>query len=398
MLTDKIVVLGITGSIAAYKAAELASKLTHVGVRVDVVMTDAAQKFISPLTLRSLTHRPVVSDMWEPSEEYRIKHVSLAQAADVLVIAPATADIIAKLSYGMADDLLSTTVLATRAPVIVAPAMNVNMYENPVTQENLSRLKERGFTIVEPGYGHLACDTVGKGRLAATEEIIGAIKMVLGREGDMVGKKVVVTAGGTLEPIDPVRFIGNRSSGKMGYALAEAARDRGAAVTLISAASLPEPIGVEVVYVESAAQMLEAVQKAVKGAEALVMAAAVADFRPKVMAKSKIKKAALSLNLELERTPDILAEVDGNFIRVGFAAESENLLANARKKMADKVLDLIVANDVTAKGSGFGSDTNKVTLISRDGNEEDLPLMTKREVADKVWDWVVANEKPHMSF
>ena len=392
MLTDKIVVLGITGSIAAYKAAELASKLTHVGVRVDVVMTDAAQKFISPLTLRSLTHRPVVSDMWEPSEEYRIKHVSLAQAADVLVIAPATADIIAKLSYGMADDLLSTTVLATRAPVIVAPAMNVNMYENPVTQENLSRLKERGFTIVEPGYGHLACDTVGKGRLAATEEIIGAIKMVLGREGDMVGKKVVVTAGGTLEPIDPVRFIGNRSSGKMGYALAEAARDRGAAVTLISAASLPEPIGVEVVYVESAAQMLEAVQKAVKGAEALVMAAAVADFRPKVMAKSKIKKAALSLNLELERTPDILAEVDGNFIRVGFAAESENLLANARKKMADKVLDLIVANDVTAKGSGFGSDTNKVTLISRDGNEEDLPLMTKREVADKVWDWVVANE------
>jgi phosphopantothenoylcysteine decarboxylase/phosphopantothenate--cysteine ligase len=392
MLTDKIVVLGITGSIAAYKAAELASKLTHAGVRVDVVMTDAAQKFISPLTLRSLTRRSVSTDMWEMSSEFSIQHVSLAQAADAIIIAPATANIIARIACGMADDLLSATVLATKAPVIIAPAMNVNMYENPVTQENLTKLKERGFTIVEPGCGYLACDAVGKGRLAETEQIMGAIKMVLGREGDMAGKKVVVTAGGTREPIDPVRFIGNRSSGKMGYALAEAARDRGATVTLISAASLPEPAGMVVVHVESAAQMLDAVQKAVKGAEALVMAAAVADFRPKVMAKSKIKKAALALNMELERTPDILAEVDGNYIRVGFAAESENLVVNAKKKLADKVLDLIVANDVTAKGSGFGTDTNKVTLISRDGNEEDLPLMTKREVADKVWDWVVANE------
>jgi phosphopantothenoylcysteine decarboxylase/phosphopantothenate--cysteine ligase len=208
----------------------------------------------------------------------------------------------------------------------------------------------------------------------------------------MTGKKVVVTAGGTREPIDPVRFIGNRSSGKMGYALAEAARDRGASVALVTAANLTEPGGIQVIYVESAGQMLEAVQKALKGADALVMAAAVADFRPKVMAKSKIKKASLALNMELERTPDILAEVEGNFIRVGFAAESENLLANAKKKLADKVLDLIVANDVTAAGSGFGTDTNKVTLISRDGSETDLPLMTKREVADKVWDWVVANE------
>ena len=392
MLTDKLVVLGITGSIAAYKAAELASKLTHMGVKVDVVMTEAAQKFISPLTLRSLTRRPVVTSMWEMSSEFSIQHVSLAQAADVVVIAPATANIIARIACGMADDLLSATVLATKAPVIIAPAMNTNMYENSVTQENLARLKERGFTIIEPGCGRLACDEVGKGRLAETEQIIGAIKMLLGRDGDMAGKKVVVTAGGTREPIDPVRFIGNRSSGKMGYALAEAARDRGASVTLISTTSLPEPAGMDVIYVESAAQMLDAVQKTVKGAEALVMAAAVADFRPKVMAKSKIKKAALSLDLALERTPDILAEVDGNFIRVGFAAESENLVVNAKKKLADKVLDLIVANDVTAKGSGFGSDTNKVTLISRDGNEKDLPLMTKREVADKVWDWVVANE------
>ena len=392
MLTDKIVVLGITGSIAAYKSAELASRLTQSGVKVDVVMTDAAQKFISPLTLRSLTHRMVASDMWESVEEHRINHVSMAQVADVVVIAPATANIIAKLACGMADDLLSSIVLATKAPVIIAPAMNVNMYDNRVTQENITKLRERGFFIVEPSTGHLACDAVGKGRLAEIEQIIGAIKMVLGKDGDMSGKKVVVTAGGTREPIDPVRFIGNRSSGKMGYALAEAARDRGASVSLVTAASLPEPAGMEVINVESADQMLDAVQKVLKGADALVMAAAVADFRPKVMAKSKIKKASLALNMELERTPDILAEVDGNFIRVGFAAESENLLANAKKKLADKVLDLIVANDVTAAGSGFGTDTNKVTLISRDGSETDLPLMTKREVADKVWDWVIANE------
>ncbi len=392
MLTDKIVVLGITGSIAAYKAAELASRLTQAGVRVDVVMTEAAQKFISPLTLRSLTHRLVASDMWEPLEEHRISHVSMAQAADVVVIAPATANIIAKIACGMADDLLSSMVLATKAPVIIAPAMNVNMYENPVTHANIEKLRERGFYIVEPCTGRLACDTVGRGRLAETAQIMGAIKIVLGKNGDMAGKKVVVTAGGTREPIDPVRFIGNRSSGKMGYALAESARDRGARVTLVTAAGLPEPTGIETLAVESAAEMLAAVQKAVKGADALVMAAAVADFRPKVMAKSKIKKATLSLNMELERTPDILADAEGNFIRVGFAAESENLLANAKKKLADKVLDLIVANDVTAAGSGFGTDTNKVTLISRDGSETDLPLMTKREVADKVWDWVVTNE------
>ena len=392
MLTDKTIVLGITGSIAAYKAAELASRLTGEGAHVNVVMTDAAAKFISPITFRSLTNRPVASSMWEMSSEFSIEHVSLAQSADLVVIAPATANTIARLACGFADNILTTTVLATKAPVVVAPAMNVNMYENPATQENLAKLRERGFVIIEPACGRLACGVEGKGRLAETQQIVGVIKMVLGQHGDMDGKKVVVTAGGTREPIDPVRFIGNRSSGKMGYALAEAARDRGASVTLISAANLPEPGGVDVVDVESAVQMLEAVQKAVRGADALVMAAAVADFRPKVMAKSKIKKATLALNLELERTPDILAEVDGNFIRVGFAAESENLLSNARKKLAEKVLDLIVANDVTAPGSGFGTDTNKVTLISRDGEEEDLPLMTKREVADRVWDWVVENE------
>jgi phosphopantothenoylcysteine decarboxylase / phosphopantothenate---cysteine ligase len=392
MLTEKTIVLGVTGSIAAYKAAELASRLTHEGARVDVVMTEAATKFISPLTFRSVTNRPVAADMWTLSSEFSIEHISLAQAADVVVIAPATADIIAKLACGIADEILLSTVLATKTSIIVAPAMNTNMWENPVTQENVEKLKTRGFIIIEPGCGRLACDAVGKGRLADIEQIVGVIKMTIGKAGDMAGKRVVVTAGGTREPIDPVRFIGNRSSGKMGYALAEAARDRGACVTLVSASPLPAPAGVEFVCVENAAEMLEAVQKGVKGADALVMAAAVADFRPKVMAKSKIKKAVLGLNLELERTADILSEVEGNFMRVGFAAESENLLANARKKMAEKVLDLIVANDVTAPGCGFGSDTNKVTLISRDGKEQDLPLMPKREVADKIWDWVIANE------
>jgi phosphopantothenoylcysteine decarboxylase/phosphopantothenate--cysteine ligase len=330
--------------------------------------------------------------MWEMTSEFSIEHVSLAQAADVFVIAPATSNTIAKLANGLADNILTSTVLATKAPVIIAPAMNVNMWENPATQENLKKLQERGFIFVAPGCGRLACGLEGKGRLAEISEIMGVVKMVLGRQGDMAGKKVVVTAGGTREAIDPVRFIGNRSSGKMGYALAEAARDRGAEVTLISASNLPAPTGLDFVCVENAAEMLEAVQKSVKKADALVMAAAVADFKPKVMAKSKIKKAMLTLNLELERTPDILSEVEGNFMRVGFAAESENLLANARKKMAEKTLDLIVANDVTAQGCGFGSDTNKVTLISRDGKEQDLPLMPKREVADKIWDWVIANE------
>ncbi len=392
MLNDKTVVLGITGSIAAYKGAEIASRLTQAGVHVDVIMTDAAQKFITPLTIRTLTHRPVATTMWELSAGFQIEHVSLAQAADVVLIAPATADIIARLAQGRADDLLSSTVLATKAPVVLAPAMNTAMWENPITQQNIASLKERGFTIIEPVCGYLACDMTGKGRLAETDDIIGIVKSILARDGDMAGKRVVVTAGGTREAVDPVRFIGNRSSGKMGYALAEAARDRGAEVTLISASNMPAPSGLEYVCVESAAEMLEAVQKAVKKADALVMAAAVADFKPKVMAKSKIKKAMLALNLELERTQDIVSEVDGNFIRVGFAAESENLLANARKKMAEKVLDLIVANDVTAPGCGFGSDTNKVTLISRDGEETDLPLMPKREVADKIWDWVIANE------
>jgi phosphopantothenoylcysteine decarboxylase/phosphopantothenate--cysteine ligase len=390
MLANKTIVLGITGSIAAYKAADIASKLTQAGAKVEVVMTEPATKFITPLTLRSITGRPVVTDMFELASEFNIEHVGLAEAADVVVIAPATANVIAKLAGGIADDELTCTVLATKAPVIVAPAMDVNMFQNPITQENLAKLKARGFTIVGPEHGWLASGKVGMGRLADTDKIIDAINKVLQRGRDLAGKRIVVTAGGTQEPIDPVRHIGNRSSGKMGYAIAEAARDRGAEVKLITApTSLSTPAGMEVVPVITAAQMKEAVAKAVAQADALIMAAAVTDYQPKSVAKAKIKKETPTLTLELTRTPDILTEVKGKFLKVGFAAESENVVANARQKLEQKQLDLIVANDITDPGSGFGADTNKVTIISREGKVEDLPLMTKREVADKILDRVV---------
>ncbi len=391
MLTNKTIVLGITGSIAVYKAADIASKLVQAGAEVRVVMTKSATEFISPLTFRSLTNHPVVTEMFELASEFSLEHIALAEAADVVVIVPATANIIAKLAVGIADDMLSATVLATEAPVIVAPAMNVNMFQNAVTQDNLAKLSARGFTIVDPAYGRLASGKVGLGRLAEVEKIIGTIKQVLGRSGDLATKRIVVTAGGTQEAIDPVRYIGNRSSGKMGYAVAEAARDRGAEVTLITApTALPEPAGIEVTHIETAVEMKAAVTKATAQADVLIMAAAPADYQPKSVAEQKIKKeGAAGLTLELVRTPDILAEAKGDFIKVGFAAESENLVANATKKLEKKQCDLCVANDITATDSGFGVDTNRVTLISRGGKVEELPLLTKREVADKILDRVV---------
>ncbi|RLC93905.1 MAG: bifunctional phosphopantothenoylcysteine decarboxylase/phosphopantothenate--cysteine ligase CoaBC [Chloroflexi bacterium] len=390
MLRDKSVVLGVTGSIAAYKAADLASKLTQAGAAVDVVMTRAATEFIAPLTFRSITHRPVSSSMFNAPTEYEIEHIALAERADVIAIAPATADIIARLAAGIADDLLCCTVLATRAPVILAPAMNVNMWENPITQENLERLRARGFRVVEPGYGAMACGATGAGRLADTERILGTIQQVLGSGGDLAGKCVVVTAGGTQEPIDPVRHIGNRSSGKMGYALAEAARDRGAEVTLISApTSLAEPVGVETVHVQTALEMRQAVLDAVSTADVLIMAAAVADYRPANAGKTKIKKeSAADMTLELVRTPDILSEVKGGLVKVGFAAESEDLVKNAVAKLKEKGLDLIVANDITAADSGFDVDTNRVVLIDGKGNQEELPLLPKPGVAHRILDRV----------
>jgi phosphopantothenoylcysteine decarboxylase/phosphopantothenate--cysteine ligase len=390
MLAGKTIVLGITGSVAAYKAADIASKLVQAGAKVEVVMSEAATKFVTPLTLRSITHGAVVSDMFDLTSQHAVEHIALGEAADAVVIAPATASTIANLAMGIADDMVSLTVLATRAPVIIAPTMDANMFENPVTQENIAKLKARGFIIVGPEHGRLASGKVGWGRLADTEKIIAAVTQVVGRSSDLKGKRMVVTAGGTQEPIDPARHIGNPSSGKMGYAIASAARDRGAKVTLVTApTSLPDPAGVETVHVRTTAEMKTAVAKAVARADALIMAAAVADYQPKTAAKTKIKKETPSLTLELVRTPDIITEVKGKFLRVGFAAESEDVVANAKKKLQKKNLDLIVANDITDKKSGFGVDTNKVTLIDKKGKAEKLPLMSKREVADKILDRLV---------
>jgi len=391
MLANKTIVLGVTGSIAAYKAVDLASKLTQSGAMVDVVMTKPAREFITALTFRSITHRWVAGDMFEVAPQLDIEHIALAERANAVVIAPATASIIARLATGIADDLLCCVVLATKAPIIIAPAMNVNMYENPITQENLTKLRSRGFTIIEPAHGTMACGAEGPGRLADIGDILNVIYRVLGKGGDLSGRHIIVTAGGTQEPIDPVRHIGNRSSGKMGYALAEAARDRGADVILISASSaLPHPAGVEVIPIQTALQMREAVLKVTPKADVLIMAAAVADYRPVSSAKSKLKKEiAPQMTLELVRNPDILSEVKGKLIKVGFAAESENVIRNATVKLKEKKLDLIVANDITAADSGFDVDTNKVVFLDCRGNKQELPLMSKSEVAHRVLDEVV---------
>jgi phosphopantothenoylcysteine decarboxylase/phosphopantothenate--cysteine ligase len=319
-----------------------------------------------------------------------VEHIALAEAADAVIIAPATANTIARLAAGIADNMLGCIVLATKAPVIIAPAMNDVMYRNAVTQENISKLKARGFSVIEPEYGRLASGKMGKGRLPETTKLIEAIERALGQQQDLTGKRIVVTAGGTREPIDPVRHIGNRSSGKMGYALAEAAQARGAEVTLISAnVSLDAPDGVAIVKVQTALEMKKAVVGAVKKADALLMAAAVADYHPRTTSRAKIKKESRrDLTLKLIKTPDILSEVKGDFIKVGFAAESENLVANAKKKLASKGLDLVVANDITAPDAGFDVDTNRVVIIDKKGKAEELPLMSKRDVADRVLDRV----------
>ena len=389
MLKRKTVILGVTGSIAAYKAVDIASQLTQAGARVDVVMTEAATEFITPLTFQAITERPVVAEMFGVNFESGIGHISLAEAADVIVIAPATANIIARLAAGIADDMLCCTVLASKAPVIIAPAMNVNMFENPITQDNLLKLKARNFITVGPVSGRLASGKEGLGRLADSNDIIGTICQVLGVGGDLTHKSIIVTAGGTQESIDPVRCITNRSSGKMGYALVEAARDRGARVTLITApTSLTRPVGVQIIDVRSAQEMCQAVIDAVPLADALIMAAAVADYQPVTIARDKIKKKGTGLTLELELTSDILGSVQGDFIKVGFAAESSDLVENAKQKLQQKGLDLIVANDITAVDSGFGADNNQVTIIDRDGKIDRVPLLSKREVADKILDKV----------
>ncbi len=388
-LANRNVVLGVTGSIACYKAVDLASKLVQAGALVDTIMSYGATRFVTPLAFRSITHREVVTDTFDPHSELSIEHVALAQRADIVVIAPATAHCIAKLAAGLADDPLTTTVIATQAPVLVAPAMDAHMFDHPATQENLAKLRQRGVVIAGPAAGRLASGLVGMGRLLETPQLLGYIAATLGRKGDLVGRTIVVSAGGTQEPIDPVRVITNHSSGKMGYALAEAARDRGAEVVLVAApTSLPDPVLVRMVHVQTAQQMGEAVLREVAQADVLIMAAAVADYRPATPASQKIKKDTQELTVPLTRTLDILEAAEGSFVKVGFSAESQDLVANAKVKLRRKSLDLIVANDITDPESGFGVDTNRVTLIDRELRVEELPLLTKYEVSHRILDRV----------
>ena len=394
ILREKRIVLGVTGSIAAYKAVGLASALTQAGALADVVMTREALELVRPLSFQAITHRPVSFELFSMLAETEIGHVSLGKSADAVLIAPCTANTLAKLSYGLADDILTTTVLATEAPLIIAPAMDAGMYEHPAVQENVGRLKQRGVVFVEPQEGYLASGLRGSGRLADQETILGTLRATLGQSGDLAGAHVVVTAGGTEEPIDPVRYISNRSSGKMGYALVEAARDRGANVTLIHAPTgLLDPVGATCVAVTSAEDMYQAVKSSYRTADVLIMAAAVADFRPATAAGQKIKKRDAELTLELEPTVDILSATmrcEQYPIRVGFAAETTKLSEYAREKVRAKRLDLIVANDVSRADSGFGTDTNLVSIITASGEVIECPLMSKRDVADIVLDQVVA--------
>lgn len=391
------VVLGVTGGIACYKAIDLASKLVQAGAVVDVIMTTAATEFVSPLPFQTITGRPVSVDMFKLLDTMDMAHISLSKKADAVVIAPATANTMARLAQGLADSLLSSTVLATRAPLVLAPAMDADMWANSATQANVATLVRQGAMVVGPDAGRLASGRMGVGRLTTTSCILGAVAAALGRHGALAGRRLLVTAGGTREPLDPVRFLGNRSSGKMGYALAEAARNAGATVTLVSApTALDAPWGVEMVQVGTAAEMARAVLDHSGTMDALIMAAAVADYCPAEVAQHKLKKDDVALGLTFARTADILAAVaerrstgaPSPTVVVGFAAETQDLIANARAKIGKKCLDLIVANDISAADSGFGVDTNRVVLIDRHGRSQALPLMSKADVAWHVVDRV----------
>lgn len=392
MLKEKNIVLGVTGGIAAYKACDLVSRLKKQGARVRVVLTANAMKFVPPLTFETLSSNPVVTDTFEPRKS--LEHISLAKWADAFVIAPASANCLAKLANGIADDLLSTTALAMTAPLLIAPAMNANMWRHPATQANFKTLLDRGAQAVGPMSGHLACGDDDVGRMAEPAQIVEALDKLLNPRRDFEGKRVLVTAGPTVERIDPVRYITNRSSGKMGYAIAEAARDRGAEVTLVSGpVNLAAPTGVEVVKIESSAELCEAVLSRGDWADVVIQAAAPADYTPARVAQSKIKKTGAGMTLELVNTTDI-AKALGERKRKGqvlvaFAAETDRVLENAKGKLEKKNADLIVANDVTRPGAGFGVDTNVVTLITRE-DEKSLPVMSKRDVADAILDRVAA--------
>ncbi len=392
------ITLGVSGGVAAYKSAELVRRLQQDGHSVQVVMTRAAREFIAPLTFAALSGQKVITDLFagegsgtgEPNLESAIEHIAVAQRTDLLVVAPATADVLAKFARGIANDFLSTLYLASTAPVVLAPAMNVNMWQHTATQENLAILRARGVHIVEPGEGFLACGMIGPGRLAAQEEIVKAIQQVILAKHDLSSETVLVTAGPTCEDIDPVRYLTNRSSGKMGYAIAEAAAARGAHVVLVTGpTSLDSPENVQRVDVRSTEQMLAAVQQHFKPSTIAIFAAAVADYRAAEVAPSKIKRNKEALTIRLEPNADILATVareKGDRLVVGFAAETDNIADNARKKLSSKNADLIVANDVTAEGAGFNVDTNIVTFFARDGREVKLPQLNKAEIAHKILD------------
>ena len=390
-IIDSRITLGVTGSIACYKAVDLASRLVQAGAELDVIMTDGALEFLKPITFSAITHKPVVTSLFDPRSELSMDHVALAGRSDLILVAPATADAMAKAAWGLAGDALSATLLATRAPVIFAPAMDANMYDNAATQENVARLRSRGAIIAGPAEGRLASGLVGSGRMLEPSALVDHVRMVLARGGDLSGRKIVVSAGGTQEAIDPVRVVTNRSSGKMGFAIARAARDRGASAVIVAApTALPDPTGIDVVHVESALEMRDAVVAQCEDADALVMAAAVADWRPAGAADRKLKKGeAVTLTVDMVRNPDIVVGIGGNLIKVGFAAETEDVIENAHGKLVDKGLDLIAANDVTSADSGFASDTNRVALLDRNGGVTELGLLTKYDVGHRILDKVV---------
>ena len=418
MLKDKNIILGVTGGIAAYKCVDLVSRLRKQGANVHVILTKGAQNFVTETAMREISGNPVVTSMWQEIQQYDVEHIALAQLADVVLVAPATANVIAKCACGMADDMLTTTLLATKAPVFFAPAMNTNMYENSITQQNLHTLQERGCHIIDPAAGHLACGTSGVGRMPEPQELVeiladffatgkelaepdeAASRQHLAEELDFSGLNILVTAAGTREPIDPVRYIGNRSSGKMGYAIAEAARDLGANVTLISGPSALTPLaGVNFFKVESARDMRRLVLENFPESQIVIKAAAVADYRVKNVADHKIKKNDEELTLVLEKNPDILKELgqkkQKGQVLVGFAAETQNLIQYAQSKLEKKNLDMIVANDVSKPQAGFNVDTNLIKLLKRDGSIEELPLMSKKDLAYIILNHVMKIYRQH---
>lgn len=398
MLKGKRILLGITGGIAAYKAVEIVSRLRKIGSEVDVVMTEAATKFVAPLTFRSISARPVYTDMFAEPKTWNIEHISLAERADAVIVAPATANMIAKMALGIADDFLSTVLLAVRAPIFVAPAMNHRMYHHPATQKNLELLRSREIRIIGPGCGFQACGTEGDGRMSEPAEIVSELENFFGNQEILKGQKVLVTAGGTREALDPVRYIGNFSSGKMGYAVARAFAEAGAEVTLVSApADLPVPSNVRIIRVNSAEEMYREVMGSFKEQDIVVKAAAVADYRPALYKEQKMKKKGENLILELVPNPDILAALgekkEEHQFLVGFAAETQNVLENGLEKMRKKKTNMLVVNDVTARGAGFGTDTNIVSFLFEDGRRMDLPKMSKLEVARRLVQEIAALTK-----